>query len=377
VAGVKISAEERLHTSLTDDQGRFEIFAPPNPRGWGLTAQPESGQPYFAATVWVAGRPGAGPVAADIDLVSGIPLHGQVTDQATGRPPRAAEVEYYPLFPNAHSGRLTNSGVQAASSSVVGADGSFCLAVLPGPGVVCVAASPRDAYAAARIDGRELDALFNDGTGRRGRGAATAVGEKGQGILWEYRYHALSLINPNEGANSPALDIALHPARPLRGTVAGPDGRPLTGLTAFGLTAVPDEEKLGGASFTVRGLNPREVRHLVFQHPGRSLGKLLTVPGDRAEPLAVRLEPCGSVVGRTVDKGGKPVPGVYVQFGGEVTCLGAQAETDPQGRFRVALVPGQRYWARLLTTRPLLRPAGDVEVEPGRVKDLGDMPLGD
>jgi hypothetical protein len=120
-----------------------------------------AGQLYFAAEAWVLDRPGLDLFTRDFDLVRGIPVHGQVTEQSTQRAPRAAVVEYYPLFPNAYSAKIT-AGMAAASSAVIQSDGSYRLVVLPGPGVICVAASPRDSYAVAILDRNELLSLFND-----------------------------------------------------------------------------------------------------------------------------------------------------------------------------------------------------------------------
>jgi hypothetical protein len=378
VAGVKVNAWNSIHMSLTDNAGGYEILVSTPSPGWNLIAKPESGQPYFAASAWVPDKPGPDAILADFDLVSGILLHGRVTDQATRQPPKAAVVEYYPLFPNAHSSKITNGFFVAASSSAVQPDGSYRLVALPGPGVLCVAASPHDRYAVAMVDEKELAALVKDGISPdHGRKFRTAVGKSGHWIVWVIRYNAVSLINPEEGAASLALDLPLQPARPLNGTVIGPDGKSLTRVNVVGLTAFKDDELLESASFTISGLNPRGTRTLFFHQRAQELGKAVTIGGDETEPLTVQLEPCGSVIGRVVDKAGKPVPGLSVSLGGQDTCLATQAATDRQGRFRVALVPGQKYGFRLNTPRPLPRNVEPVEVESGRITDLGDLSLGD
>jgi RNA polymerase sigma factor (sigma-70 family) len=378
VAGVKMSAQGSLHTSLTDDHGGYEVLVSPLSPGWRLAAQPEGGQPYFAASSWLPDGPGPDPIVADVDLVSGILLHGQVTDRATRKPPKGAVVEYYPLFPNAHSARITN-GPLAASSCLVRPDGSYSLAVLPGPGAVCVAVSPRDSYAVAMVDEKELATLVKDGINHnRGHNPRTAVGAGAQDIVCVNRYNALALINPDEGAESLALDLTVQPARTVKGTVVGPDGEALTGVSVVGLTAFPQEELMESASFAVMGLNPGRSRELFFHHDGKGLGKLLTIRGDETGPLTVRLEPCGSVIGRLVDKSGNPVPGVTVFFHGASSYnSGARAETDRDGRFRGALVPGQKYRFALSSSHRLLRDVGEVEVKSGRSKDLGDLPVTD
>src|SRR5262249_26724566 len=162
-----------------------------------------------------------------------------------------------------------------------------------------------------------------------------------------------------------------------KGKVVAPDGRALTGVTVVGLTALLEDDLLESASFTVMGLSPRGPRNLFFHHRTQNLGKVLTISGDQIEPLTVQLEPCGSVIGRMVDKGGKPVPRLGLSLCGRKNCMDTVAKTDQQGRFRVTLVPGQKYLLRLITTRGLLRGVEDVEVESGRITDLGDLSLGD
>ena len=55
-------------------------------------------------------------------------------------------------------------------------------------------------------------------------------------------------IHPAEAAQALVLDLTLQPARQLSGTVAGPDGQPLSGFKVIGLTAMPDDDVLDGAS---------------------------------------------------------------------------------------------------------------------------------
>jgi RNA polymerase sigma factor (sigma-70 family) len=376
VAGVQVSARGCLSTALTDEGGRYELSGCPKADRYFLLAQPQTGQPYFVATAGVQDGPDPAPLNAELTLVGGIRVQGRVTDLATQKPPRTAVVEYYPLFPNPHSSWIKNEANSAASSAVTRPDGSFSLAVLPGPGVVGLAASPRNSYAVARVDDKELADLFHDGKDHGTDSCLiTAVQQGGQGNLCVNKYHALSLINPDETTEMLALDLKMQPAHSRAGTVVGSDGQPLAGVTVGGLTAIPDNELLESASFTVAGLSPGRSRNLLFHHRGKGLGKGLTIRGDEREPLTIRLDPCGSVVGRMVDKGGKPVPGVTVPFVPSAGGANVLAVTDREGRFRAALVPGEKYSLGALGPRRLLRAVGAVEVESGRSTDLGDLPL--
>jgi protocatechuate 3,4-dioxygenase beta subunit len=384
VPGVQISAFADLPPALTDEDGRYELLGCPKAQSYTVTAQPRTGQPYFAAEAWVTDGPGLDPLTLNFDLVSGIPVHGRVTDQSTQKPPRTAVVEYYPLFPNVHSAKL-RAGMMAASSGVIRPDGSYSLVVLPGPGIVCVAASPFHAYAVAVLDSTELVSLFNDvqssnslpngSNYRPGQNPRTSVG-----VFCVNRYHALSLIKPGERAESLVVDLTVRPARTVLGTVAGLDGKPLTGVRVVGLIPTPEDEVLESASFTVTALNPRRCRDLYFHHEKLGLGKFLTIQGDETKPLAVQLEPCGTVVGRILDKAGKPMPGVNVGFlrhADYYTLTVSAAATDANGRFHLeGLVPGPKYSFTHNSSRRLLKDVGEMQVESGRSKNMGDLALG-
>ena len=373
-------------TSLTDNTGAYEILITPQKQnaaipslfaGWTVSAQPEQGQLYFASSATVPDTTGSDPIVVDFELLNGIPLRGRVIEQ-TGKASQAAVVEYYPLFPNPHSPKLTNGPSVAASSCRLRPDGSYRLAVLPGPGVVCVAASPRDWYALAMVDEDELAGLVNDGISHDfGLHLRTAFGAGKQGLLSPDRYNVLSLINPGERTELPALNLKLQRSRPITGTVVGIDGQPLSGTALAGLNGLAEDMVLEDASFNVRGLNPHQNRALVFHHYKLGLGKTLIVHGEQTEPLTVQLEPCGSVVGRLVDKGGKPISAAGLGLNARDGRLSSGAQTDQQGRFRAAVVPGRKYW--LGAFPPFRLVAGDqaVELKSGQVKDLGDLFVGD
>src|SRR5262249_49343590 len=149
---------------------------------------------------------------------------------ATQTPPKTAVLEYYPLFPNPHSSKITN-GFLAASSAFIQPDGSYRLVVLPGPGVVCVAASPRNAYTVARVGDNDLARVGSDAKSLgECKSLPIAIGPHGRGVLDENKYNALTIINPDSSAEAVALDLTLQAAGTLKGTVVGPDGAPLTGV---------------------------------------------------------------------------------------------------------------------------------------------------
>jgi RNA polymerase sigma factor (sigma-70 family) len=389
--GVLISAtlNQTYATAVTDKSGCYELPRCMKAQGYVLTAQPQTGLPYFTTLGSVTDGPGIGPLTLDFDLVGGIAVHGRVIDRATREPPKAALVEYYPLYPNADSALLSN-GSAAASSAVTQPDGSYRLVALPGPGIVCVAASPHDVYAVAVLDGEKLAKILDEGkqsTNPKSKGnnervsynPRTAFGPAGQSVLCVNRYHALALIKPERTLESMSLDLDVQPARTLRGTVLGPDRKPLTGARVVGLTATPDSDVLGSATFAVMGLNPRRSRELYFHHEEQGLGRFLTLQGNENNPQTIQLVPCGAAIGRIMDKGNKPVADLHVRLSrvGEGYCLPvATTATDADGRFRMSgLVPGVKYNFVLMDSRRLRTEVGEVEVRSGQIKDLGELAL--
>jgi hypothetical protein len=201
-----------------------------------------------------------------------------------------------------------------------------------------------------------------------------ALGLGQPGDLPINKYHALALINPPEEAQSRVLDLPLRTGQTVQGTVLGSDGQPLSGVEVVGLTALRDRELLEGASFTVTGLNPQGGRALFFQHRDKKLGKVVTVRGNAAQPVTVKLEPCGTVKGRLVDERGNPVPGVRLCLGEDASPGCEIAQTDNLGRFQMTLFPGQKYsWG--FPFFGLQTPPDTVQVESGRSKDLGELVL--
>jgi hypothetical protein len=105
--------------------------------------------------------------------------------------------------------------------------------------------------------------------------------------------------------------------------------------------------------------------------------------GDEKESLTVKLQPCGTIVGRVVDDERKPRTDVEIfstireRPDPERGDLRQKPTVDSQGRFRIeGLVPGVKYDA--LGHSPV-KPSGTilrgVQVAPGEVKDIGDIKI--
>jgi hypothetical protein len=367
LAGIKIGDRANQITTETDKDGRYELVAFPGGQK-SVLAQAQGRQPYFDATVKIQEPDARDARTVDFDLVRGIPIHGRVLDEVSHLPPKRATVEYYPLLLNASASTLNHPEAYApVASAPVEPDGSFKLVALPGPGVVLAVASPRDSYASAWIDDKELTDFFNDGKEHRAGSFINVA--TGGGLRWSHclnRYNAALLIKPAAGEKALTCDFKLTPARFLRGLVVGPDGKPLAGASVVGLTAMPATETLERASFVVEGLGPNRPRELCFYHKESGLGKVLTLQGGESKELSVQLAPCGTVSGRVVDRTGKPIAGKDFNFVCDRHGLRVGVRTDRDGRFRAHLVPG-------LVFRPSVARGPVIQLESGQTRDLGDV----
>jgi RNA polymerase sigma factor (sigma-70 family) len=397
-AGVEVSCQRGQ--TRTDAQGRFRIEGlrkEDRSLGW------VSGPGYFDMMLEVKDTPGLDDMRADIEIQRGIYLHGVLRDRATGKPVSGL-VNYHIKSDNPHLKNYVFSTSTSMGRGSAGADGKFRILVIPGP-----------AYLAVQADQN----LYTRATPPNWNGHPIGTVPH---ALFPYHYHAIFAIDPDEKkADSLKCDIELDPGLKKTGTITGPDGKPVTNVIAFGLTAIPDPgartfprssrfgplppERLKTSEFTAVGLNPKEPRHLVFLQPEKKLGKIIKVKGDEKEPLSVKLEPLGAITGRVLTEDGKPaeerivIPGSANLFafyrdypiellqnmrsdrrmGRLIRWLPEGVKTDAEGKFRMdGLIPGLPYRVTVTTQAVGMRgiPSHaheDIIVEAGKTKDLGDL----
>src|SRR5262249_59637296 len=120
-------------------------------------------------------------------------------------------------------------------------------------------------------------------------------------------YGALARIDPAKGVEAVKRDVTFDPGWTFKGTVLGPDGKPLAGARSFGLTGYRwwEIEGLKTAEFTVRGFNSRRPRELLFLHPGKGLVGVAPPPKKNGGAVTVQLGPGAAVTGPLVDDDGE------------------------------------------------------------------------
>jgi RNA polymerase sigma factor (sigma-70 family) len=354
--------------AVTDKDGRYELLGLAKSPSYTLVVRSPVGV-YFCRSMGLNDTEGLAPLTGDIEMVQGgVTVRGKVTDKASGKPIADARVDYYPLWHNPNVARKLGGGWSPHSETTTGPDGSYALTAFAGGGVIGVVAPKPEAYMPACVTIQERKDFFKEPLQvlnyQLEDSLVPDAGNYGDPPFWVSSHNAVVLLEPGEKEDGLVKDVALELPQELKGQVVGPDGQPLMGVTISGLG--PNGE-VKGAEFTVRGINPKATRQLVFFHKDKNLGFFLTkLPGDRSEPLTIKLQACGSASGRWVDQDGQPVAGARIHGGYQAVT------TDKEGRFRIeGLVPGMQYDIR---KSPLNFPVS-VTVEPGQHKDLGDVKL--
>ena len=303
-------------------------------------------------------------------------IQGRVTDAASGQP-LDADVEYHAFGDNPHLG--PNPGYEMRGTRTE-SDGSFRLLGLPGRGFVAA-----KAFDGRYVRGVGLSALFGARNGNEIVHAAHPLFTNADAVS------AVVGIDPAEDAETISCELKPSTGRTRKGTVLGPDGRPLDGFVAFGLKPGWDSNPpSSSAEFAVTALAPFEQRRLVFRHDDRKLIGTLVVPGDGNGGLAVTLGPWASVTGRVVAEDGKPRSDIAILLHhdpypehalGGTARQSSRFELGTDGRFRIdALAPGVKY-DLLRPFRPTIGVIGYVAKElvvgPAEAKDLGDRKVVD
>jgi hypothetical protein len=401
-------------STTTDKDGRYKLLGLPGGIHT-LRVEPPRNTPYLATEVRVvADQPGVAPVTFDISLPRQLIVSGRVIDRATGKPV-SAWVEYRPLAGN--PSLRTNPNLAEPSwpmnhpPSVATDDGGrFTLSVLRGRGVLLVRADDR--YLPTRLEKVDRIAEIADP-------ADPELIDCRPLPAWPGKFQAYRLIDVAQEKET-KVEIQLVPgiARPL--VVEYQEGKSRD-TVALGLKPIANDH--GDAYYpgksVVLGLAENEMRRLYLSTNDGRFATLAIVSGKKRGPVIVKLKPTGTIVGRIVDKDGKPIagarfrfyhddgpgrPGVYIH-GGYVhrarTALeskrafrtdgflddkiGSQAEqTDEHGRFRLPdVVPDLAFDLEAVLVAPPNRKGqriviGEVKiarptVKPGETLDLGTL----
>jgi RNA polymerase sigma factor (sigma-70 family) len=375
LAGVVIygneQAQRRRVRAITNAEGRYRLVGLPKAASYELTAYPPNRLVHVGAVVVVPDTEGLKPVRADMELLRGALLRFRLVDPETKRAVRG-QAHYAPLQHNENyqPAERVFPSVEFQRMYAPDRDGWFEVVAYPGPGFL-LAMLPHGPFLRARVDPKDLAAVKGD---------------------FDFKFvdlaEAYRLVDPKSGDEPLSFDLVLNRGRTVTGRLVDPDGKPIEGAEAYGLTRDatasraqqgPRTERLKGATFTALGVYPGEKRTLSFTHEQRKLIGHVEVDGSEKEPLTVRLQPWGTFTGRLVDEQGKPLDGVVLEVVSRTLSrrMPRDCQTDREGRFRIErLLPDSEHSVLLRDSKRDFEPGNQFPrrtVSAGETLDLGDV----
>jgi RNA polymerase sigma factor (sigma-70 family) len=361
--------------TTTDAQGRYRVTGLPKAPAYRLSIEQSEGSRYPSATFRApAESPAFVPVNFDISLKRGVVIRGRVTDKATGQPV-AGYIHAFTFQDNSFVKDFPGYVLNELDYVFIDADGRYEVIGLPGRNIIACRSEMRrfrGCVGASTLKGYDpkLMAFYNT-----------------LPLSCYFRnYHVLAELDIDSKAESATIDLQVDSGRSLMVTAIDPDGRPIGGTKASGITDLFSssiEYEQDSPSFEINGLDPSTPRRVIITHSGRKLIGSAYLKGDEAAPVTIRLQPWGTIVGRIIDDDGQPCRGLdLTSAGGSYPArpdvqgvLPADVLIGSDGRFRIdRLVPGLEYGASASDHKSLFGQLfHDLKVAPGEIKDLGDL----
>jgi hypothetical protein len=285
--GVLVGLGEELEYQ-TDAEGRFRANAPRGPSGrLSIHVEPAPGQPYLGRIEQVPSKAGELVHRADVALPRGVEIFGKVTEKGTGAPIDGANVYFHATADTSESFRIQHT--------VTGPDGTYRFGTPQVPGYLAV-------------DGRKGDYVLRD------------LGTQIRDITRHCYVNAIVPLDLQEDSTRREINVALQRGVAVEGRVLDPKGEPVESAAmicelfcaSFGgprLWVVHAQGTVHGGRFRLSGLDPNRDVPVSFLEANRKLGATIRFPGKSAAngSVTLRLEPCGTVQIRLVDKDKNPI----------------------------------------------------------------------
>jgi hypothetical protein len=393
---VRVTVHASNHTlanqPVTDAQGRYRFLGLPRSRDYTLWFTPPANMPLIGRSLRVTSVDDTrDPVRADMELSRGVVVKGWVYDQATGKGV-LSRVHFFPLPGN----NFANQASQESSLVTITDDeGRFRLVTIPGPGVLAAETVIRRTGRNAAV-GPYLGSIFKPGKfGAEDRKRVKIIEEQKEllfiiagGGFGLDSYNTYKVVDGKEG-ETVSCEMAVDPGKTLNVNLQDPKGEPLSGVTAWGVTAMHG----GGIALTsdtcpVYALDPETPRQLAFVHAKRALAAAITLRGEESGPVTVRLKPTGVITGRALDAEGQPMARATVgvryasRWGNQMLYMlqfrDELPRADEQGRFRVeGMIPELKFDLGFVEGKQArFLPKTWLEMktlEAGQSRDLGDI----
>jgi|GEM_PF-5460479 len=378
--------DPELYPHVTDQEGRFEITGlySTGSRTRNLVAVAGPGLPYRTAWAKLSGDQSHDDVV--IRSNRGIPYRLKVIDDRGE--PVDARVDYADVAPNPHTAAIEHEEHYPVSKATRVGPGVYEGFVLPGPGVIRVEGTHKR-YRPAMVDPQSF---FGDGRSEINPdkyGTTEMIKTVNRrhisGDHW-YRqysqfqqrdYDALVLVNPAPGSKALELTARVISDVPRDVTLVDSDSKPVVGATMMRGSRYR-RSTLRSSSFTLSRLHPDRVERVGFLVEDRELVGYLPAKNDANDLYTVRMQQWATVTGRLVDEEGKPLANQRVAAHSDAIVHYSGNKCDQDGRFVIKkLAPGypvrSTIWLR--HDLPTQKVFEDVVLQPGEVRDLGDIQL--
>ena len=296
---VALTGFDNVVQCLTDQDGRYSLNPFPGD-SFSLRVFPPDGQPYLVEKKGLTFSQSA-RLEADVALRQGVLVRGRVTESPSGKSVAGALVLHRPR-------RINNPYAKygfdyhlewyrdALTSATTGADGTFQIAVPPGPGHLFVV-------------GPTLDYVRVE----------TSVGELEYGRPSRFRNYpdGLVALDLKPGSKTEEVAVTLRRGVTLRARVLAPDGKPVAGFIVMSRSYLPigfynwqaawNQLKAHDGELGLPGCDPAKGGTAWLFDPEHKLGLTLEFTGAEASGprRTIWLEPCGSATVRAVNSKGE------------------------------------------------------------------------
>jgi RNA polymerase sigma factor (sigma-70 family) len=385
VAGAKVEVRvaRQLYQAVTDAKGHYRLIGLPKADTYRVLVAPPDDAPFLTRALQAEDRPGLEPITCNVELVRGVIVKGRVLDKASGKGVES-QVTILPLPDNEAATKETavNASLMVTETD---AEGRYRLVTLPGPNLFLARVIARDqkAYKTAALDeadGKRVKTIQ--------KGSFHVIPVAGGSVAILEQNNAAKFADVKEDAGAVTCDLTVDQGKTLTVNLQDPDGKPLSGVMATGLSAFPaDLVTLQAATCRVLALDPNKPRKVAFLHAERNLTAVVTVRGDEKEPPTVKLAPAGVLTGRLLDGDGQPIVGADVfvlhmdntdrDLIGRLTRSAPVPRSDKEGRFRMdGVFPDMKFAIIARKGQEGLgeeMKTGHDPIKAGETKDLGDL----
>jgi len=378
--------------TVTDKEGKYLIQGLPQDRKYEVHALPPPGSSYLRRSASAEATTGSAPVRIDVELAKGVVVRGRVIDRETGKGLHSG-IRLAPLTENKHFGKPGFDGYRTdRTMEDTNPEGRFRVVTIPGKSLLMV-----QVYAREKVDGEQLspyllarpDPDYKDLFKKDGDSWVFTSADGGEFLSVE---NMVKVVHLKEDGAEVKLDLFVERGKTAQVLVQDPDGKPLAGVVASGMTAqwpTTFPLKASDRPVTVYALDPAHPRRLIFLHREKKLGGTVMVRGDEKEPVAIKLAPLGSVTGRFLEGEGEPLVGAAIglncpdrtafELYRYIGTTAPSVKTDKEGRFTIpGVVPGMKFYLNIRKDKTFYSGEPKIglrQVEPAQTFDLGDWRL--